>query len=123
MADSVVPVVMRGALTSWEPLSWSREDWVAAFKVDKINVRLGDKSPGWSHPQWERFTRVSSNTEADHTLLYPLPRSWRRLLQSSSVQRAEPSFWVTPAGATWTTSTCTRSSVRTSSVMFLLGVL
>ena len=62
MDDSVVPVVMRGALASWEALSWTREDWVAAFKVDKIRVRLGDKCPGWSHPQWERFTRVSSSS-------------------------------------------------------------
>ena len=61
-AEPVVPVVMRGALASWESLSWSRDDWLAAFKVDTIRVRLGDKSPSYCHPQWERFTRVSTVT-------------------------------------------------------------
>ena len=54
------PVVMRGALATWQPISWSQEDWVAAFKVEKIKVRLGEKEERLPHPQWERFTRVSS---------------------------------------------------------------
>ena len=54
------PVVMRGALATWQPISWSQEDWVAAFKVDKIKVRLGEKEERLPHPQWERFTTVSS---------------------------------------------------------------
>ena len=61
MSQPCEPVVMRGALLdSWEPLSWSQEDWVAAFKVEKIKVRLGEKEDSLTHPQWERFTTVSS---------------------------------------------------------------
>ena len=59
-ASRDVPVVMRGALLTWEPLTWSHQDWVAAFKVDKIRVRLGDKEDTLTHPQWERFTEVST---------------------------------------------------------------
>ena len=60
MSQPCEPVVMRGALlASWEPLSWSQEDWVAAFKVEKIKVRLGEKKDSLTHPQWERFTNVS----------------------------------------------------------------
>ena len=54
------PVVMRGALAAWEPITWSQEDWVAAFKVEKIKVRVGEKEDSLTHPQWERFTRVSA---------------------------------------------------------------
>ena len=60
MTTTAEPVVMRGALASWEPLTWSQEDWVAAFKVEKIKVRLGEKEDNLTHPQWERFTTVSS---------------------------------------------------------------
>ena len=59
MTTTGEPVVMRGALASWEPISWSQEDWVAAFKVEKIKVRLGEKEDSLTHPQWERFTTVS----------------------------------------------------------------
>ena len=67
MTTTAEPVVMRGALASWEPLTWSQEDWVAAFKVEKIKVRLGEKEDSLTHPQWERFTTVSSAVTLTHS--------------------------------------------------------
>jgi len=48
---------MRRAI-DWKPLTWGEDDWVAAIMKDKMKVRIGEKNPGYSHPQWERFTKV-----------------------------------------------------------------
>jgi len=52
-----VPCIMPQQI-DWSSLHWKSEDWIDALKYDKIRIRIGDRSPEFRHPQWERFTEV-----------------------------------------------------------------
>jgi hypothetical protein len=57
------PVVIHGRLVStWEPLAWSLDQWAAVLSAARpvIGVRVGQSSPSYRHPQWERFTHTES---------------------------------------------------------------
>jgi len=65
------PVVVRGKVSTWSPLSWSLVDW-SDHLPPEIEVRVGETAPSFSHPQWERHTRVEKiNTRTFFTSPFP----------------------------------------------------
>jgi len=85
-----VPVLMKKVL-DWKPLAWGEDNWVAAIKKDKIKIRIGEKNPEYSHPQWERFSKF---------------RYKKCQLKPCSMRNREKLLCPKIAGHILTTSTC-----------------
>merc|ERR1719369_212166 len=51
------PILYKNQL-NWEPQQWREEQWVEAVNQKTVTVRVGSKNPRFTHPHWERYSKV-----------------------------------------------------------------